>query len=109
MVFAHKKEVISFKDFMSRPAPQIISKKTPLLPVYSFLPPISIKSIFPFGTDAIFTGFIIGCSLLLVIIVSEKLLAKNGFAEVSTFISTTMKVTLPVIAFGSAIYFLLKL
>jgi hypothetical protein len=108
MVFAHKKEVISFKEFMSRPA-QSIPKKAPLLPVYSFLPTISIKSMFPFGADPIFTGFIIGCGILLVIIVGEKLLAKNGFAEVSTFISTTMKVTLPVIAFGSAIYFLLKL
>lgn len=109
MISVKKKETLSLKEFMSRPATLIQKKKSPLRPVYSFFPTISIKSMFPFGTDPIFTVFIIGCSLLLVIVVSETLLAKNGFTEIASFISTTLKYTLPVIVFGSAICFLLTL
>lgn len=108
MIFSNRKEVLSLKEFMSRAATSI-PKKRPLRPVYSFLPPIAIKSLFPIGIDPTFTLFIVGCSFLVVVAISETLLAKYGYTEISNIISSTFKFTLPALGFGTIFYFITTL
>jgi hypothetical protein len=99
-VFTTKqKEVIPFKDFMSRPAASI-QKKTPLQTnIYSFLPAITIKGMFPLG-DPAFTLFLIGSCVVVGIALSESLFASSGFTEVSSGISSFLKILLPVAGYG---------
>jgi hypothetical protein len=99
MFYKNKIEVILFKDFMSRPAASI-QKKTPLQTnIYSFLPTITIKGMFPLG-DPAFALFLIGSCVVVGIALSESVFASSGFTEVSCGISSFLKVLLPVVGYG---------
>jgi hypothetical protein len=99
MFYKNKIEVIPFEDFMSRPAASI-QKKTPLQTnIYSFLPTITIKGMFPLG-DPAFALFLIGSCVVVGIALSEPVFASGGFTEVSSGISSFLKVLLPVVGYG---------
>jgi hypothetical protein len=108
MVFSNKKEVIPFKDFMSPPAASI-RKKIPLQTVYSFLPPFTIKSFLPVGIDPMFTIFLVAGGVVVLVAVSEYLLAEAGFTEISGFMTGLFKFLLPVVGYGSILWFLATL
>src|SRR5437763_3054122 len=99
MLLKNKIEVIPFKDFMSPPAASI-RKKTPLQSsIYSFLPPITIKSLLPL-TDPMFALFLIGSSIVVLIAISEDLFASTGFTAVSAGISSFLNIALPLVGYG---------
>jgi hypothetical protein len=101
-----KIEVIPFKDFMcGRPATPI-QKKTPLLPVYSFLPPFTIKSLLPIGLDPTFTIFIFATGTIVLFAICEYALAEFGFTEISDVLGTVFKFTFPVAGYGTILWFL---
>jgi hypothetical protein len=106
MFQTNKIEVIPFKDFMcGRPATPI-QKKTPLLPVYSFLPPFTIKSLLPVGIDPTFTIFVIAGASVAVLALFEYMLAEFGFTEISDIMGTTFKFAFPVVGYGTILWFL---
>ncbi len=108
MIIKQKIEVISFRDFMSGPAAQIL-KKTPLeTSIYSFLPPITLKSFFPVH-DPLFALFLASASLIAAIAFLEKIIAIHGFSEVTETISNIMKVILPIIGYVLIFWFLFTL
>jgi hypothetical protein len=88
-----------------RPATPI-QKKTPLMPVYSFLPPFTIKSLLPVGIDPTFTIFLIASSTIVVLAFAEYALAEFGFTEISDFMGTVFKFILPVVGYGTIFWFL---
>jgi len=99
MFLKNKIEVIPFEDFMSPPAASI-QKKTPLQSsIYSFLPPITIKSLLPVA-DPMFALFLIGCSVVVVFALSESLFASSGFTEISVGLSSFLKIALPLVGYG---------
>jgi hypothetical protein len=100
-----KIEVISFRDFMSRPAASI-QKKAPLIPVYSFLPPFTIKSLLPVGLDPTFTIFVIAGSTVVIFALFEYMLAEFGFTEISDVLGTVFKFAFPVAGYGTILWFL---
>jgi hypothetical protein len=106
MFAKNKIEVIPFKDFMcGRPATPI-QKKTPLLPVYSFLPPFTIKSLLPIGLDPTFTIFILASGIIVLLAVCEYALAEFGFTEISDVLGTVFKFAFPVAGYGTILWFL---
>jgi hypothetical protein len=107
MFIKNKKEVISFRNFMGgRAATPIIQKKTPLPPVYSFLPPFTIKSLLPIGLDPTFTIFILATGTIVLFAVCEYALAEFGFTEISDVLGTVFKFAFPVAGYGTILWFL---
>lgn len=103
MFTANKKEVIPFREFMSRPALQ--PKETPLkLNIYSFIPTITLKGLLPLS-DMGFTIFLIGGCAVVVFALSETLFAHTGYTEVSTGVSSFLKVVLPALGYGLIFWF----
>lgn len=104
-MFKTKKEVISFKDFMSRPA-HPIERNTPLqTSIYSFFPPITLKAFFPLH-DPTFALFSIACGTVVVIALTEKILATNGLTGIAGSISSFLKFAFPIGSFGLIFWFL---
>jgi hypothetical protein len=107
MFYKNKIEVILFKDFMGgRAATPIIQKKIPLPPVYSFLPPFTIKSLLPVGLDPTFTIFVIAGSTVVIFALFEYMLAEFGFTEISDVLGTVFKFAFPVAGYGTILWFL---
>jgi hypothetical protein len=100
----NKIEVIPFREFVSLPAKRT-QKKAPLMPVYSFLPPFTIKSLLPIG-DPAFALFLIAGGVVVVLAFSEYMLAEFGFTEISDVFGTVSKFLLPVAGYGTILWFL---
>ncbi len=98
-----KKEVISFKDFMSRPA-HPIERNIPVQ-IYSFFPPITVKAFFPLH-DPTFLLFTLACGTVIVIALTEKILATNGLTGIAGGISSFLKFAFPIGSFGLIFWFL---
>ena len=99
MLFQQKIEVIPFKEFMSRPAYRI-PKKIPLTnSIYSFLPPITVKGLFPLHEPA-FALFVLGGCLNVATAFVEYLLAENDSGYLAAIISNVASVLFPIIAYG---------
>jgi hypothetical protein len=105
MLRTKKIEVIPFREFVSLPAKRT-QKKAPLLPVYSFLPPFTIKSLLPIGLDPTFTIFIIAGTSVVVLALFEYTLAEFGFTEISDIMGTIFKFAFPVVGYGTILWFL---
>jgi hypothetical protein len=104
MFLQNKKEVISFRDFMSRPAATIQKKIPHKNYMFSFMPAFGLKDLFPFQ-DLDFTLFFIGSCAVLAIALSEKLFAHSGYTEFSEGLSSFLKVILPIVGYGSILWF----
>jgi hypothetical protein len=104
MFTKNKIEVISFREFVSLPAKRN-QKKAPLMQVYSFLPPFTIKSLLPIG-DPAFALFLIAGGVVVVLAFSEYMLAEFGFTEISDVFGTVSKFLLPVAGYGTILWFL---
>ncbi|MFP3886597.1 hypothetical protein U8V97_14190 [Priestia filamentosa] len=101
----NKKEVILFKDFMSRPAASI-QKEIPLQTnIYSFSPVITLGDFFPLHEPA-FALFFISASLIAAIAFCEKILAVNGFTDISGYIARITSVLLPIVSYGALFWFI---
>ncbi|PKR82442.1 hypothetical protein [Heyndrickxia camelliae] len=101
----NKIEVISFKDFMSRPA-HPIERNTPLqTSIYSFFPPITLKALFPLH-DPTFSLFILACGTVIVFAITEKIFAVNGLNGIASSISSFLKFAFPIGSFGIIFWFL---
>jgi hypothetical protein len=100
----NKIEVIPFREFVSRPA-TCTQKKAPLMPVYSFLPPFTIKSLLPIG-DPAFALFLIAGGVVVFLAFSEYMLAEFGFTEISDVFGSVSKFLLPVAGYGTILWFL---
>lgn len=87
---------LSFSDYSEKPSKKVIPLQSS---IYSFLPPITIKSLLPIA-DPMFALFLIGSSLVVVIALSESLFASSGFTEVSAGVSSFLKVALPIVGYG---------
>lgn len=99
MLFSNKIEVISFKEFMSPPAPtkkEIIPLTTS---IFSFLPTFTMKGFFPIH-DLGFSLFLFGSCAVAAFAFSETLFAHGGFIEVSEGFSNFLKVILPLVGYG---------
>jgi hypothetical protein len=105
-MFNKKKEVIPFREFLSRPAYDTQKKKPLPIQLYSFLPPFSIKSMLPIGVDPAFTLFLIAGGTIVILALSEYMLAEFGFTEISDVMGTVFKLALPVIGYGTIFWFL---
>lgn len=105
MFHKNKIEVIPFREFVSLP-PTPIQKRTPLLPLYSFLPPFSIKSLLPVGLDPTFTIFVMAGSAVVLVALTEYFLAEFGFTGIARVLSSVFNVMLPVVGFGTIFWFL---
>jgi hypothetical protein len=106
-MFLQKKiESYSLTEFLSRPAANIPKKE--IAPhknyMFSFMPAFGLKDLFPFQ-DLDFTLFFIGSCAVLAIALSEKLFAHSGFTEFSEGLSSFLKVVLPIVGYGSILWF----
>jgi hypothetical protein len=101
----NKIEVISFREFVSRPA-TYTQKKAPLpLSICSFLPPFTIKSLLPVG-DPAFALFLIAGGVIVILAFSEYMLAEFGFTEISDVFGMVSKFLIPVAGYGTILWFL---
>lgn len=105
MVFSKKTEVFSVKEFMNRTAK---TPKMPNLPIYSFLPAVSLKTLIPIS-DPTFALFLAVTGGITAIALIEKILELCEIEEVAEFINTTMKIFLPIAGFGSVIWLLFQI
>ncbi|MEK5390233.1 hypothetical protein NSQ59_07590 [Margalitia sp. FSL K6-0131] len=100
-----KIEVIPFNEFMSRPA-HPIERNLPLqTSIYSFFPPITLKAFFPLH-DPTFVLFTLACGTVVVIALTEKILAINGLTGIAGNISSFLKFAFPIGSFGLIFWFL---
>lgn len=107
-MFIKKKEVIPFKDFMSPPA-AIIPKRKPLpTSLYSFFPPITIKSFFPIH-DFGFSLFLTTGGIVLVLALADRFFTSTETSEVGMYLSSFAKVAFPVVGFGSVLWLFTQL
>jgi hypothetical protein len=103
MFTKNKKEVIPFKEFMSLPAKRI-HQETPLnTSIYSFFPPITIKSFFPVH-DLGFSLFLIGGAVILAVALADRFLMSTDTSEIGMYLSSFVKVAFPVVGFGSILW-----
>jgi len=100
MINKNKIEVISFKDFMSPPAPSIQMKFPLTTSIYGFIPPITLKGLFPLHEPA-FVLFLIGGGLIAATAFSEKILTVNGFTNITGVVSRVTKIMFPVLGYGA--------
>jgi hypothetical protein len=103
-----KKEVISFRDFMSRPA-TTIQKKTPLRNnIYSFFPPITIGSFFPVH-DLEFSLFLLSGGVIVIIAIMDRFLTGTDASSAGILLSNIARVAFPVVGFGSVLWLLTQM
>jgi hypothetical protein len=108
MILATKKEVLSFQDFMGPPA-KSIQKEIPLTTsIFSFFPPITLKSFIPIQ-DPFFALFFFGSCLIVGIALLEKIIAGVGATDISNVLSTLFKLAFPAVSIGVLFWFLLSL
>ncbi|MBP1944653.1 hypothetical protein [Cytobacillus luteolus] len=101
----NKIEVIPFNEFMSRPAYRI-PKKIPLTnSIFSFLPPITLKGLFPLHEPA-FALFVLGGGLIVATAFVEYLLAENDSGYIASIISSAASVLFPIVAYGAVFWFI---
>jgi hypothetical protein len=107
-MFTKKKEVIPFKEFLS-PAAAIIPKQRHLpAHVYSFFPPITLKSFFPIH-DGGFSLFLLAGGIILIIALADRFLMNTETSEIGIYISSFAKVAFPVVGFGSVLWLFTQL
>lgn len=106
-MFNQKREVIPFKEFL-RPPAAIIPNRRPLTPIYSFFPPITIKSFFPIH-DGGFSLFLLAGSVVVIIALADRFLMSTDCSAFGMYVSAFAKVAFPVVGFGAGLWLLTQL
>jgi hypothetical protein len=107
-MFNQKKEVITFKEFMSSPATRTFHGTPLTSSIYSFLPPLTLMDFIPIQEPA-FAMFLIGSSLIVGIAMLEKVISGSGSTEFSAILSTLARISFPAVGFGALFWLLLHL